>query len=179
MVAILAKDSPAATIRRDEEGGSNSRFPHRWYCEYLRVDIQRSWRAVQVRVAPEGSVRILIATHDVELGLLRAKVLESDGHHVEIGLNDQQLAALVASRKYDLLLVCHSLPEDFCQEVSETFRALNPGARVVGVLKHEWADGSCGTQHFDAGVAGISGHIFRRYSETLLRPDGREFVGAN
>ena len=102
-------------------------------------------------------MRILIATHDVELGLLRAKVLESDGHHVEIGMSDQQLAGLVASRKYDLLLVCHSLPEDLCQAVSETFRALNPGGHVVGVLRHEWADDSCGTQQFDAQVAGISG----------------------
>jgi len=102
-------------------------------------------------------MRILLATHNVELGLLRAKVLETEGHEVEIGMTDQQLAALVASRSYDLLLVCHSLPEDFCQEVSETFRALNPGAHVVGVLKNEWDDDACGLQQFDARVSGISG----------------------
>jgi DNA-binding response OmpR family regulator len=104
-------------------------------------------------------MRILIATHNVELGLLRAKVLESEGHEVEIGITDQQLVALVASRNYDLLLVCHSLPEDFCQEIAETFRALNPSAHVVGVLKHEWDDDSCGTQRFDARVSGISGPV--------------------
>ena len=102
-------------------------------------------------------MRILLATHNVELGLLRVKVLESEGHHVEIGMTDQQLAALVASRSYDLLLVCHSLPEDFCQEISETFRALNPGSHVVGILKHDWDKDACGTERFDAQVAGING----------------------
>ena len=102
-------------------------------------------------------MRILIATHNIELGLLRKKVLETEGHQVEIAESDPQLAALVASRSYDLLLVCHSLPEDFCQEISETFRALNPGAHVVGVLKHDWDADACGTEQFDARVAGISG----------------------
>ena len=102
-------------------------------------------------------MRILLATHNVELGLLRAKVLEAENHRVDVGLNDQQLVALIASRKYDLLLVCHSLPEDFCQEFSETFRTLNPGGHVVGILKYDWDDDACGTQKFDAHVSGISG----------------------
>jgi len=102
-------------------------------------------------------MRILLATHNVELGLLRVKVLESEGHEVEIGLNDQQLFALIASRKYDLLLVCHSLPEEICQEMAKTYRMINPGGHVVGILRHDWEDDSCGMQKFDAHVSGISG----------------------
>jgi CheY-like chemotaxis protein len=104
-------------------------------------------------------MRILLATHNVELGLLRAKVLESEGHQVEVGLNDQQLFALIASRKYDLLLVCHSLPEDICQELAQAFRVMNTGGHVVGILKYDWDDASCGLQKFDASVSGISGPV--------------------
>jgi len=102
-------------------------------------------------------MKILLATHNVELGLLRAKVLESEGHDVEVGLTDQQLMALIVSRRYDLLLVCHSLPEDICQELSQTFRMVNPSGHVVGILKYDWDDDSCGLQKFDARVSGISG----------------------
>lgn len=102
-------------------------------------------------------MRILLATHNVELGLLRMRVLELEGHEVEIGMDDQQLIALIASRRYDLLLVCHSVPEPVCEDISQTFRLLNPNGRVVGILKYDWDDDSCGTQRFDARVSGISG----------------------
>jgi CheY-like chemotaxis protein len=102
-------------------------------------------------------MRILLATHNVELALLRAKVLESEGHDVEIGMSDQQLMALIASRNYDLLLVCHSLPEDICQEIAHAYRMMNPEGHVAGTLRHDWDDSACGTQKFDAQVSGISG----------------------
>ena len=102
-------------------------------------------------------MKILLATQDIELGLLRAKVLELAGHEVEIGTTGQQVLALLSSRKYDLLLVCHSLPEDTCQEVARAFRAMNSDGHVVGILRNEWDDDSCGLQKFDARVSGISG----------------------
>lgn len=102
-------------------------------------------------------MKILLATQDLELGLLRAKVLEVAGHEVEIGVTGQQVLALLSSRKYDVLLVCHSLPEDTCQEVALAYRSLNPEGHVVGILKNEWDDDSCGLQKFDARVSGISG----------------------
>jgi CheY-like chemotaxis protein len=102
-------------------------------------------------------MKILLATRNVELGLLRVKVLESAGHEVEIGMEEQQLMALVASRRYDLLLVCHSLPEQVCEEISEAYRVMNPDGHVAGILKYDWDDNSCGLQKFDAHVSGISG----------------------
>jgi len=125
--------------------------------EWLKFDIQEqvlSFQVEQLKVLP---MRILLATHNVELGLLRAKVLESEGHEVEIGINDQQLLALVESRGYDLLLVCHSLPEEICENVAQRFRMLNPSSQVVGILKQDWDDDTCGTQRFDARVSGVSG----------------------
>lgn len=123
---------------------------------WLKFDIQEQVLSFELglRVLP---MRILLATHNVELGLLRAKVLESEGHEVEIGINDQQLLALVESRKYDLLLVCHSLPEDICENVAQRFRTLNPSSQVVGILKQDWDDDTCGTHRFDARVSGVSG----------------------
>jgi len=102
-------------------------------------------------------MRILLATHNPELALLRAKVLESEGHHVEIGSSDQQLLALVASRKYDVLLVCHSLPEEICQAVAQAFRLANPRGHVVGILKTDFDEDHCGLERFDARVSGIAG----------------------
>lgn len=102
-------------------------------------------------------MKILLATHNVELGLLRAKVLESEGHEVEVGVSDQQLMALIASRSYDLLLICHSVPEEICEHLAKAFRAVNENGHVVGILRHDWEDDSCGTQRFDAHVSGVSG----------------------
>ncbi|HEX4488748.1 MAG TPA: hypothetical protein VH088_20895 [Terriglobales bacterium] len=102
-------------------------------------------------------MKILLATHNVELGLLRVKVLESEGHEVEIGVQEKQLMALLASRRYDLLLVCHSLPEDVCQQIAHAYRMMNPDGHVAGILRHDWDDSACGTQKFDAQVSGISG----------------------
>jgi len=102
-------------------------------------------------------MRILLATHNIELGLLRAKVLEHEGHVVDIGVTNEELSALIASRHYDLLLVCHSLPDEVCEELSEAYRGLNPGGHVVGILKQDWDDNYCGTQKFDAHVSGVRG----------------------
>ncbi|MGZ4816967.1 MAG: hypothetical protein ACXVZV_16255 [Terriglobales bacterium] len=102
-------------------------------------------------------MRILLATHNLELGLLRTKVLKSEGHEVEIGSDDHQLLALLASRKYDVLLVCHSLPLSLCEQMSEAFRLRNPDGQVVGILKQDWDDDACGTQNFEAHVSGFSG----------------------
>ncbi len=102
-------------------------------------------------------MRILLATHNIELGLLRAKVLEHEGHVVDIGASNEQLSALIASRHYDLLLVCHSLSEDVCEELAGAYRVLNPSGHVVGILKQDWDDSSCGTQKFDAHVSGVRG----------------------
>jgi DNA-binding response OmpR family regulator len=102
-------------------------------------------------------MRILLATHNIELGLLRAKVLESAGHRVDVGTTEQQLLALMASRKYDALLVCHSLSEDSCETASAAFRSANPDGHVIGILKRDFDDDTCGTQQFDASVSAISG----------------------
>ena len=102
-------------------------------------------------------MRILLATHNVELGLLRVKVLEHAKHEVDISTNEQQALALMATRHYDLLLVCHSLPEDICQNIAQAFRVANPDGHVVGILRRDWDDDTCGTQRFDAHVSGIAG----------------------
>jgi len=102
-------------------------------------------------------MRILLATNNLELGFLRAKVLESVGHRVDMGSNDQQLLALIASRTYELLLACHSLSENSCETISAAFRSANPDGHVVGILKRDFDDDTCGRQQFDVSVSGISG----------------------
>lgn len=119
-------------------------------------------------------MRILLATHNIELGLLRAKVLEQEGHDVDVSMDNQQLSALIASRHYDLLLICHSMPEAECEELARAFRALHPSGHVVGILKQDWDDNACGTQKFDAHVSGVRGPVAL---VATIRNVGRQSAG--
>lgn len=82
---------------------------------------------------------VLLLSEDTELSLLRAYVLRKAGYSVSRASSRQDALNLLKSR-CDALVISHSLPQESIREFAEHFRAENPNAPVIGIIKGSWQD---------------------------------------
>ena len=84
-------------------------------------------------------MRILIAEHDLALGMFVERSLEKEGHTVIVAADGAVAATAIASADYDLFLLDLDLPGGLGMRVLEVARQLGNGMRVL-VLTAQAAD---------------------------------------
>jgi len=88
-------------------------------------------------------MKILSLSIDLELSLLRKRLLETAGHDV-VALNTERevLEEAVAPKPVDVVLVCHRLPDATARKAIRLLRDSCPQAKVVYVvhLYGEWPE---------------------------------------
>ena len=97
------------------------------------------------RIHATKALTVLLLSRDMELGLLRKRVLEQSG--CEVTFPQNRTEALDALRaQLDVMLVAHTISRESGKHYSEIFRGKNPKGRVVYIcvstIEHppEWAD---------------------------------------
>lgn len=92
-------------------------------------------------------MKILILTTDLELALLRQRVLESAGHEVlAISGEREAVEAVEKQVPFDVALLCHRMPDGTARKIIRTFRdGKRPGkvvyiAHIYGVWPEVEAD---------------------------------------
>ena len=115
-------------------------------------------------------MKILSLSTDPELSLLRKQALETAGHEV-VALNTEKeaLEQAAAPQQYDVVLVCHRLPDATARKAIRLLRDSRPQAKVVYVvhLYGEWPEVEA-----DRYVVGADGPdaLVRVISEAVAQP---------
>lgn len=78
-----------------------------------------------------SSSRILIFGHDSVLLETRSLVLLHSGFDVTVALHLQKTADLLATRSFDLFILCHSLPLKDCEHALALAHSLHPGLKTL------------------------------------------------
>jgi len=88
-------------------------------------------------------MKILSLSTDPELSLYRKRVLEDAGHEV-VALNSEReaLEQVEAGDKFDVVLICHRLPDATARKVVRLVREGRPQTRIVYVVHiyGEWPE---------------------------------------
>ncbi len=88
-------------------------------------------------------MKILSLSSDSELSLFRKRVLETAGHDVvAISTEKEALEEAAAPRPFDVVLICHRLPDASARKAIRLLRENRPQAKVVYVvhLYGEWPE---------------------------------------
>ncbi len=88
-------------------------------------------------------MKILSLSTDAELSLYRKRVLEAAGHEVMALATEKEVLEQAAEPPpFDVLLVCHRLPDATARKAVRLLRDSRPQAKVVYVvhLYGEWPD---------------------------------------
>ena len=83
---------------------------------------------------PRSPLQILSLSADPDLGKLRAMVLRKAGHEVSWPSSKTEADALLRDKKFDLLLLGHSISGPSAREFADVFRARNPGGKIIVVM---------------------------------------------
>jgi DNA-binding response OmpR family regulator len=88
-------------------------------------------------------MKILSLSTDPELSLLRTRVLETAGHEVVAPITEKEvLEHAAAPQGFDVVLVCHRLPDATARKAIRLVRSNRTAAKVVYVvhLYGEWPE---------------------------------------
>ena len=88
-------------------------------------------------------MKILCLSTDAELSLLRKRVLETAGHDVvALSTEKEALEEAAGSKKVDVALICHRLPDATARKAIRLLRDSRPQAKVIYVvhLYGEWPE---------------------------------------
>jgi len=95
--------------------------------------------------AENKTLSVLLLSRNVELGLLRKRVLEQNGCTVLFPQNREE-ALDAFHTPLDVMVVAHTISRDSARHYAEIFRAKNPDSWIVYIcestIEHppEWAD---------------------------------------
>lgn len=90
-------------------------------------------------------LNVLLLSRDVELGLLRKRVLQQNGCTVMFPQNREEALAAFHTPQ-DVMVVAHTISRESAKHYAEIFRAKNPEGWIVYIcvstIEHppEWAD---------------------------------------
>jgi DNA-binding response OmpR family regulator len=88
-------------------------------------------------------MKILSLSTDPELSLFRKRVLETAGHEVlALSTEKEALKQAAEPQQFDVVLVCHRLPDATARKAIRLVRSSRPQAKVVYVvhLYGEWPE---------------------------------------
>jgi len=88
-------------------------------------------------------MKVLVLTTDLELALLRKRVLESVGHEVSVLSSEKEaLEAAENEMPFDVALVCHHLPAATARKLIRIFRDNKHPGKVVYIahIYGEWPE---------------------------------------
>ena len=87
-------------------------------------------------------MRIVILSTDPELALLREHVLRHAGHETLVPVSDKEMNQTLdeAGDQYDVMLLCHRIPDGRARELIRRYVHKNPRGKVVAIvhLYGEW-----------------------------------------
>ena len=95
--------------------------------------------------AESKSITVLLLSRDVELALLRKRVLEQNGCSVLFPQNREE-ALEAFHTPLDVMVVAHTISRESARHYAEIFRGKNPNSWIVYIcvstIEHppEWAD---------------------------------------
>jgi DNA-binding response OmpR family regulator len=87
--------------------------------------------------------RILSVARETDLANLRRLVLESGGFEVGSASSAHEARSMMEDGRWDVLVLCHSMSKESCEEVVGWWRAALPHKPVVMVLRSPWQDPVC------------------------------------
>jgi CheY-like chemotaxis protein len=88
-------------------------------------------------------MKLLSLSIDPELSLLRKRVLETACHEVvALSTEKEALEEAAGTTKYDVVLICHRLPDATARKAIRLLRESRPAAKVVYVahIYGEWPE---------------------------------------
>ena len=88
-------------------------------------------------------MKLLSLSTDPELSLLRKRLLETAGHEVvALSTEKEALEEVAGATKFDVVLICHRLPDATARKAIRLLRDNHPEAKVVYVvhLYGEWPE---------------------------------------
>jgi CheY-like chemotaxis protein len=88
-------------------------------------------------------MKLLSLSTDPELSLLRKQLLETAGHEVlALSTEKEALEEVAGTTKFDVVLVCHRLPDATARKTIRLLRDNHPEAKIVYVvhLYGEWPE---------------------------------------
>ena len=88
-------------------------------------------------------MKLLSLSTDPELSLLRKQLLEMAGHEVlALSTEKEALEEVAGTTKFDVVLVCHRLPDATARKTIRLLRDHHPEAKIVYVvhLYGEWPE---------------------------------------
>jgi len=77
--------------------------------------------------------RILSVSNDNDLARSRALALGDAGHQVTTAAGRIESEQAIAAGEFDLLVLCHTLVSEDALALAESFRKVNPNAKVLAV----------------------------------------------
>jgi CheY-like chemotaxis protein len=115
-------------------------------------------------------MKILSLSTDPELSLFRKRVLETAGHEVlALSTEKEALQQVAEPQQFDVVLVCHRMPDATARKAIRLVRNSRPQAKVVYVvhLYGEWPEVEA-----DRYVIGADGPdaLLRVISEAVSQP---------
>ena len=85
-----------------------------------------------------AGARILTLSNNQELSCLRARVLEQCGYEVVAPFGQAAAFMALMNSRFDLMILCHTMQENFVNEVLQMFREVNPKACIIGITESNW-----------------------------------------
>ena len=88
-------------------------------------------------------MKLLTLSTDPELSLLRKRLLETAGHEVlALSTEKEALKEIAGTTKFDVVLICHRLPDATARKAIRLLRDNHPEAKVVYMvhLYGEWPE---------------------------------------
>jgi len=88
-------------------------------------------------------MKLLSLSTDPELSLLRKRLLETAGHEVlALSTEKEALEEVAGTTKFDVVLICHRLPDATARKAIRLLRDNHPEAKVVYMvhLYGEWPE---------------------------------------
>ena len=88
-------------------------------------------------------MKLLSLSTDPELSLLRKRVLETAGHEVvALSTEKEALEEVAGTKKFDVVLICHKLPDATARKAIRLLRESHPQAKLVYVVHiyGEWPE---------------------------------------
>jgi DNA-binding response OmpR family regulator len=101
--------------------------------------------------------RVLCLSNDPELALLRCEVLRTRGMEVDYPRSQSEASAFLESYKYDVLLICHSVPTHSATLLRSHFLAANTNGCVVYVAR---SSSELAPISSDIRIVGLDGPCF-------------------
>jgi hypothetical protein len=102
---------------------------------------------------------ILLVGEDLQLLATRGAVLRKVDADVDLG-RPEEAAARMAARRYDLLVLCHTLREKDAEAITLMARQGWPGIQILQIVRERWME-----KPMRVGVAALSTPEPRRLME--------------